>query len=257
MKNKILIALITTIFFLFFTKEVYGSSFTTSESYLKIFTKTSIEVTEEYTYQLDDDYYIPLKTLYTYDVLPFENLGTSFLFKNKTITINNEDCISCEDIKDFYKMNYNYDYITNTLYYGEYIESEILMLNILEKTTYSTDDFNWLSKIIYAEARGENYQSKLAVGNVLLNRVQDLRYPDTIYGVIFDKKFGVQFSPVLDGTIYNDSNLVCKAVAIDTFLNINNCGESLFFMNPAIAETTWISENRSLIITYDNHYFYA
>ena len=64
---------------------------------------------------------------------------------------------------------------------------------------YREDEVYWLSKIISAEARGEIFNGKVAVGNVVLNRVKSSAFPNTIYGVIFDKKNGVQFSPVANG----------------------------------------------------------
>jgi len=51
---------------------------------------------------------------------------------------------------------------------------------------YKSDEVYWLSKIIHAESRGEPLEGKVAVGNVVLNRVKSPNYPNTIYGVIFD-----------------------------------------------------------------------
>jgi N-acetylmuramoyl-L-alanine amidase len=74
------------------------------------------------------------------------------------------------------------------------------------KTTYnsamsvSDSDLDILAKIIYAEARGESYQGKVAVGAVILNRVRSPKYPNTIKGVVFAPK---QFSPVGDGSYYS------------------------------------------------------
>ena len=68
---------------------------------------------------------------------------------------------------------------------------------------YNSDELYWLSRIIEAESSGEVLEGKIAVGNVVLNRVADKRYPNTIYGVIFDFKNGIQFTPAYTGTIYN------------------------------------------------------
>ena len=68
---------------------------------------------------------------------------------------------------------------------------------------YDSNDLYWLSRIISAEARGEPLLGKIAVGNVVLNRKAHSSYPNTVYGVIFDRKHGTQFSPVSYGTIYN------------------------------------------------------
>ena len=49
---------------------------------------------------------------------------------------------------------------------------------------------------------GEPMKGKIAVGNVVLNRVRSSAYPNTIYGVIFDKRFGIQFALFIAVYIY-------------------------------------------------------
>ena len=66
---------------------------------------------------------------------------------------------------------------------------------------YDADVVYWLSRIISAESRGEPLIGQIAVGNVVLNRVRSSAFPNTVWGVIFDRKWGVQFSPVSNGTI--------------------------------------------------------
>ena len=58
--------------------------------------------------------------------------------------------------------------------------------------SYNEDDVYWLSRIISAESRGEPLEGQIAVGNVVLNRVRSSAYPNTIYGVIFDRKHGTR-----------------------------------------------------------------
>ena len=60
----------------------------------------------------------------------------------------------------------------------------------------SVIDKGWLMLIAQAEAEGEGVEGKAAVMKVVLNRVEDERYPDTIPEVIFDKK---QFSTASKG----------------------------------------------------------
>ena len=115
----------------------------------------------------------------------------------------------------------------------------------------------WLSRIIEAEAGGEPFKGKVAVGEVILNRVKCKEFPDTIWGVIFDKNFGIQFEPVANGTIYNtpseDSILAAK-----TALNGSDyVGKCLYFLNPTIAKSTWITKNREYYTTISKHEFYV
>ncbi len=122
--------------------------------------------------------------------------------------------------------------------------------------SYTDDDIYWLSKIIHAESRGEPMEGKIAVGNVVLNRVASSSYPNTIYGVIFDKKYGVQFSPVADGSIHQtplgDSVIAAKRA----LRGENTAGASLFFLNPRAAQSFWIVEKRTFFGSIGNHDFY-
>ena len=122
---------------------------------------------------------------------------------------------------------------------------------------YNGDAVYWLARIIHAESLGEPLKGKIAVGNVILNRVSDPGFPDTIYGVIFDSRWGGQFQPVKNGTIYNnptaDSILAAK-LCLD---GASVAGSSLFFLNPAISSNFWTMQNRSHVTTVGNHQFYV
>ncbi len=114
----------------------------------------------------------------------------------------------------------------------------------------------WLARIIYAESRGEPLLGKIAVGNVVMNRVRSPLYPNTIYSVIFDTKHGVQFTPVANGTIYNDPTADCVRAAKMVLEGTSLSKDILFFMNPRISTSNWISKNREFAFTIGNHDFY-
>ena len=119
------------------------------------------------------------------------------------------------------------------------------------------DDIYWLSRIIHAEAQGESYTGKVAVGNVVLNRVASKDYPNTIRGVIYDKQHGyVQFSPVLDGSINNKPNEESTKAAIDALNGVRPVGGALYFLNPDKATNFWIVSNREYYMTIGDHDFY-
>jgi N-acetylmuramoyl-L-alanine amidase len=121
---------------------------------------------------------------------------------------------------------------------------------------YREDEVYWLSKIINAESGGEILKGKIAVGNVILNRVRSKYFPNTIYSVIFDRKNGVQFSPVANGTIYKNPNsesviaakICLEGYSIDTGI--------LYFVNPRISPSNWITKNRDFYAQIGNHAFY-
>ncbi len=123
--------------------------------------------------------------------------------------------------------------------------------------TITNDDVYWLSRIIEAEAAGEPYKGKVAVGEVILNRVRSQEFPNTIWGVIFDKNFGVQFEPVANGTIYNTPSADSIKAAKEALNGSSYVGNCLYFLNPKIASSTWISKNRQYYTTISNHEFYV
>ena len=121
---------------------------------------------------------------------------------------------------------------------------------------YDSTDLYWLSRIISAEASGESLIGQIAVGNVVLNRVDSRLYPNTVYGVIFDRRGGVQFSPVSMGTIYNKpsaSSIIAAKICLEGYSVSDTI---LFFMNPRISTSNWISKNRPYAFTIGNHDFY-
>ena len=121
---------------------------------------------------------------------------------------------------------------------------------------YREDEVYWLSKIIYAEAGGEIFLGKMAVGNVILNRTRSSQFPNTIYGVIFDRKNGVQFSPVANGTIYktpNSDSIIAAKVCLEGYTVSPNI---LYFVNPVYAPNSWASKNRPYFAKIGNHVFY-
>lgn len=123
-------------------------------------------------------------------------------------------------------------------------------------TNYTAEDLYWLSRIISAESQGEPLEGQIAVGNVVLNRVASDQFPNTIREVIFDKKNGVQFTPVANGTIYNTPTAQSVAAAKLVLSGSSTAGKSLYFFAPALSQGTWIRQNRTYLKTIGCHQFY-
>ena len=121
---------------------------------------------------------------------------------------------------------------------------------------YREDEVYWLSKIISAESGGESLIGQIAVGDVIMNRVKSNLYPNTIYGVIFDRKYGVQFSPTLDGSIYNNPTYTATLAAKICLEGTSLSDNALFFLNPKTAESNWIVRSREYAYTIGGHDFY-
>ena len=122
---------------------------------------------------------------------------------------------------------------------------------------YDPDAVLWLARIIHAESSGEPLLGKIAVGNVVLNRVAHPSYPNTIYGVIFDRKYGVQFSPILNGTIYNTPSYESTLAAKICLEGFDVSEGTLFFLHPEISTSSWIPKSREYKFSIGNHDFYA
>lgn len=122
---------------------------------------------------------------------------------------------------------------------------------------YRNDEVLWLARIIHAESSGEPLLGKIAVGNVVLNRVKSREYPNTIYGVIFDRKYGVQFSPILNGTIYNTPSYESTLAAKICLEGFDISEGALFFLHPEISSSSWIPKNREYLFSVSNHDFYS
>jgi len=123
---------------------------------------------------------------------------------------------------------------------------------------YDADSLYWLSRIVYAEAGIESLEGKIAVANVVLNRMNNDYWPDTVYGVVFDNRGGVyQFSPVYAGTIYQEPSseaVIAAKLALD---GANVAGDSYFFLNPSISTNHWIENSCEFVVTIGRHSFYT
>lgn len=117
---------------------------------------------------------------------------------------------------------------------------------------YNTDDLYWLSHIIYAESGNQPLSGKISVGNVILNRVSNPVFPNTIYDVIYQKN---QFTPVSTGSINKNPNVesvIAAKLCLDGAVVLS---DALWFNRVGIS--CWASKNKSYIATIGAHSFYA
>ncbi len=122
----------------------------------------------------------------------------------------------------------------------------------LAKTT-STSDVQLMARAINGEARGEPYEGQVAVGAVILNRVKDSRFPNSISGVIYQPG---AFTAVSDGQInasISEGSTVYKA-AQDAMNGWDPTGGCVYYFNPSTATNKWIW-SRPLIKTIGKHRF--
>ena len=114
-------------------------------------------------------------------------------------------------------------------------------------------NLSWLSRIIYAESGNQPLAGKIAVGNVVLNRVNSPAFPNSVYAVVFQQS---QFTPVMNGTIYSTPNAESVIAAKLCLEGANTAGNSLYFLAPALAGNLWTMEERTYVTTIGTHWFY-
>ena len=134
----------------------------------------------------------------------------------------------------------------------------ILALNVEEKvqaqSSGTTDsDIQLLARAINGEARGEPYEGQVAVGAVILNRVEHSSFPNTIAGVIYQPG---AFTAVADGQInvpIDENSTVYKAArdALNGWDPTNGC---IYYFNPNTATNSWIW-SRPLVKVIGKHRF--
>lgn len=117
----------------------------------------------------------------------------------------------------------------------------------------STPDIQLLARAINGEARGESYEGQVAVGAVILNRVEHPNFPNTIAGVIYESG---AFTAVSDGQInvpIAEDSTVYKA-AEDAMNGWDPTNGAIYYFNPNTATNSWIW-SRPLTITIGKHRF--
>ncbi|MDR0137003.1 cell wall hydrolase [Metabacillus idriensis] len=119
----------------------------------------------------------------------------------------------------------------------------------------SDEDKDLLARIVHAEAKGEPYAGKVAVATVVLNRVKDDRFPDTIKDVIYQKQSGIYaFSPVENGSINEPADDEAKEAVQEALAYEGMGNDSVYFYNPVTAESDWI-RTREVTLTIGKHTF--
>jgi N-acetylmuramoyl-L-alanine amidase len=179
-------------------------------------------------------------------------LDRYFYTGEKVLNINGRLFVPIRSLSNVFSLNVGWNAQTRTAVLtstGKTLKSA--------SSYYNSDDLYWLSRIIYAEAGGESLEGQIAVGNVVLNRKAHSSYPNTVYGVIFDRKGGTQFTPVAIGTIYKTPSNAAVIAAKICLEGTTMSTEALFFMNPRIATSNWISRNCKFLFTIGNHDFYG
>ena len=136
--------------------------------------------------------------------------------------------------------------------------------NVIEKEAlYQLDEkeYDILLRIVEAEAGGEDENGKLLVANVVLNRLNNSKFPDSIKDVVFQKSKGVtQFSPVSNGRYWSVTVSDETVNAVDRALEGDDISQgALYFAARRYADNSrmrWFDEKLTFLFKYGGHEFF-
>ena len=97
---------------------------------------------------------------------------------------------------------------------------------------YTDEDLLWLARIVNVEGLDIGYEAKLAIANVVINRAKGDEYPDTVYKVIMDNDYAIQFPPAHRSSFQSlEPDEQSWLVAEDALKGNNNIDDCLYFNN--------------------------
>ena len=112
-------------------------------------------------------------------------------------------------------------------------------------------DTYMLARLIHAEAEAEPYIGKVAVGAVVLNRIESPLFPNTLAGVLYQPH---AFETVTNGRIYNNPSNEAIRAARDAVNGWDPSGGALYFFNPAKVASSWVW-TRTIVNRIGKHVF--
>lgn len=115
----------------------------------------------------------------------------------------------------------------------------------------NSNDVNLLARVVYGEARGEPYSGQVAVAAVVLNRVKNSSFPNSISGVVYQSG---AFDAVSDGQINLTPNSTAKKAAQDALNGWDPSYGAIYYFNPSTATNKWIW-SRPMTVTIGRHRF--
>ncbi|WP_410768699.1 spore cortex-lytic enzyme [Fontibacillus sp. BL9] len=121
----------------------------------------------------------------------------------------------------------------------------------LKKYSLNQSEMDILARVIYSEARGESYKGQVAVGAVVMNRIQSDQFPDNINDVVFQPG---AFTAVDDGQYWLTPDSTAYKAALDAVRGWDPTYGSLYYFNPDTATSSWIW-SRPQKIKIGNHIF--
>ena len=121
---------------------------------------------------------------------------------------------------------------------------------------YYGEDLLWIARIVRCEAGNQCLEGKIGVANVIVNRMRSAGFPNTAEGVIFDRRFGVQFTPSTSKAIYKEPSEECFLAAKLAMEGYETAPDCFYFVSVKSAEKSWAGRNRTFYGIIEGHAFY-
>lgn len=122
---------------------------------------------------------------------------------------------------------------------------------VSSKPAAGSQNLTLLTRAINGEARGEPYIGQVAVGGVIMNRVRDPRFPNTVAGVVYQPG---AFTAITDGQIHAELEATPRKAAADALNGWDPSGGAVYYYNPAKTTNKWIW-SRPVIKVIGKHRF--
>ncbi|SHO50758.1 cell wall hydrolase [Anaerocolumna xylanovorans] len=106
--------------------------------------------------------------------------------------------------------------------------------------SYTKAEKDLLARLITAEATGQPYKAMVAIGGVVINRVQSKEWPDTITDVIYDVPAGYyQFTPVKNGYINKPASSTAIKAAGEALLGTDPSKGAMYYFDDS-STNNWL-----------------
>ncbi|HET7578576.1 MAG TPA: spore cortex-lytic enzyme [Bacillales bacterium] len=103
---------------------------------------------------------------------------------------------------------------------------------------FSQNDIQLMTRMVYAEAKGEPFTGQVAVAAVILNRINSPKFPNSVSGVIYQPG---AFTSVQNGELWvGQPDKEAKKAVLDALNGWDPSGDALYYFNPAKATSKWI-----------------
>ncbi|WP_216829771.1 cell wall hydrolase [Alkalihalobacterium elongatum] len=110
------------------------------------------------------------------------------------------------------------------------------------RTSLTKEEKELLERLVTAEAKGEPFEGKVAVAEVVLNRMDSEHFPDELEDVVYQEN---QFCPVTNGSINKKATKNAEKAVEEALKGTNETNDALFFYNDNIVKTSWLQSKQT------------